>query len=209
MEDIQNKIVYVVCEGDSEAAFLQEFNKYLQNKEIKLRFIISNVGTGHYNKVKKKYNEVRKKNRHAKFIAIWVDKDIYLRNEQGNFTKYSKKGDIPDFRFTYMNYEDFLTLHYDKKLRKWTEICNSKNHFRKPMHKKEYMPLFTKYIYPNYEKGSLPFDLNPENIKTLFKNNRKAENNPNAIHCEFISFLDDLLAKIPSCQTKEFYEPRT
>ena len=205
---MQNKIVYVICEGDSEEAFLQELNKYLKDKEIKLTFIIFNVGTGYYNQVKAKYNEVKKRNRSQQLIAIWVDKDIYLRNDKDNLTKYNNRKGVPSFCFTYMNYEDFLTLHNNEKLDAWTDMCCRKNHFKTPVHSTEYMPLFVEKIFPNYKKGELPFEMNGETLKILFRNNRKAEGNPNAIHCEFISYLDNLFAKNLCLQDPEFYEPR-
>ena len=64
-----------------------------------------------------------------------------------------KKQGIPDFLFSYMNFEDFLILHENENtVSKWIKL--SGDHFKEPMHSDEYLSRF-KLIKPNYKKGEL------------------------------------------------------
>lgn len=57
------------------------------------------------------YRKCRRADKHTQ-IVIWVDIDIYVRNEgaveERNAKGYAHKGELPDFLFSVMNFEDFL-----------------------------------------------------------------------------------------------------
>ena len=83
------KSIIVICEGKSETKYLQELNRFLRENstENSIVFVPKTVGTGHFTEVIKKYRSERKLNKKAN-IEIWVDYDIYKRNEQKNCDKY-------------------------------------------------------------------------------------------------------------------------
>jgi hypothetical protein len=174
------KAIIVICEGESERAYLQELNEYLREQYVSL--VPKLAGTGYFNEVVRKYKEECKRNKGNKKnfyeYYIWVDKDIYERNEQKNMTKFNdlKYENIVDkFRFNIFNFEDFLMLHYSRdKILEYQKKCEKHNHFRSPMKEKEYLPLFKETCDENYEKGSLPkgFEISEESLKRLSKNNK-------------------------------------
>ena len=134
-------------------------------------------------------------------IIIWVDRDTYTRNDQKDAEKYARKPDnIPGFKFSYMNFEDFLAMHDDRHLAKWTSICNDHHNFFTPMHSPVYAPLFRREIFPDYKKGTLPsaFIIDGNSIKTLIANNRQAGGTIDRIHSDFASYLDTLLTEVNS-----------
>ncbi|MDR1721108.1 MAG: hypothetical protein LBR09_01795 [Endomicrobium sp.] len=141
----------VICKGKSEENYIQELNKYFRNNDINnnFNFIPKSVGSGHFDKVRKKYRKEYKKNRKSKFI-IWVDKDIYVRNskreERKNAKEYEehlKSKNPPDFYFNEFNFEDFLILHCPKYIvLQWQKVCIKNNHFDKPMIKDKYLEVF-------------------------------------------------------------------
>lgn len=147
----RNQNIIIVCEGASEKAYIQELNRYLEEEDIPLHFIPRPSNGGQYSPVVKKYREVRKDNRTAR-ILIWVDWDRYLRNDNADMDNYLKKpSDIPDFHFSYMNFEDFLSMHHEQsKMQKWWTSCVSRNHFTTPSHSNDYLPAFNDFIGGRY-----------------------------------------------------------
>lgn len=156
----QRKSITVVCEGASVKAYVQELNRYLEEEEIPLHFFPRPSDGGQYTHVVRKYKEVRKNNRTAR-ILIWVDWDRYQRNDNSDMDNYRKKSnDIPDFLFSYMNFEDFLSMHCDRsKMERWWTSCVGRLHFATPSHSKEHIPAFRMFIAENYEKGDIPIDI--------------------------------------------------
>jgi phage pi2 protein 07 len=155
-----HKTFCVICEGKSEVAYIQEFRRLLRELGISSNILPYSVGTGHYVEVVRKYRQVCKERRKDKIdsFIIWVDADVYKRNEQKNQTKYSKKQKyIPNFKFNTYNFEDFLVMHLPKEeVAKWEKICSDAGHFITPMHSDVYLPLLCKSILPTYCKGELP-----------------------------------------------------
>lgn len=162
----------VVCEGDSERAYINELNRLLYRDPYGYpmqAFSAVPVGTGHFNEVKRTYLAERRANR-SSTVVVWVDWDIYLRNDRQNGTKYRGKQKIPDFYFSVMNFEDFLMLHCSREqLDSWVDLCASREHYAKPMHADEYEPLVRQY-WPSYRKGELPFELTAERVQKMFQN---------------------------------------
>lgn len=180
----------IICEGSSETAYIQELNKYMRENDINLNLYPKSIGNGHYAEIIKKYKKEYSSNKKSKFI-IWIDKDIYIRNENGNMDKYlSKPTNIPDFKFNMCNFEDFIVLHCDDTtIYNWQNICNNKNHFKVPLQACNYEPLFENNVINNYEKGSFPFnEINKELLDKAIENN----NNKNIkFKSDFLSFLEN------------------
>lgn len=177
METRQQEVHIIICEGSSEVAYLQELNRLLRENEIPLVYIQKPCDGGQYSKVVRKYKEVRKENRRSP-IHICIDYDTYLRNNSNNWTSYRNRPQgIPEFLFTTMNFEDFLSLHLDKTLSdSWHHLCSRNNHFSSPMHSETYTPLFTANIVPGYRKGEIPFSLSAGHLFLLFDNLNNPEN---------------------------------
>ena len=190
------KSIIVICEGKSETKYLQELNRFLRENstENSIVFVHKTVGTGHFTEVIKKYRSERKLNKKAN-IEIWVDYDIYKRNEQQNCDKYKKKPKgISDFKFNYFNFEDFLIMHFnDDVLNKWKEICKANNHFNEPMKSEKYLKLIQQNIFADYDKSSLTnlFVFNKQTLENLFKHNAEQSE----FKSDFAEFLENIINK--------------
>ena len=187
----------IICEGKkSEVKYLQELNRYLAEEYCIYykKFVCKPVGTGHYNEVIKKYRSERKLDKKAN-IEIWVDYDIYKRNEQKNLDKYQNKPNgIPNFKFNYFNFEDFLIMHFDDDtLNKWKEICKTNNHFNEPMKSEKYLKLVKLNLFPDYDKSLLTteFEINNNSLNNLFKHNSKQSE----LKSDFAEFLESVIGK--------------
>jgi hypothetical protein len=116
---------------------------------VPLKFIplFTKNKNGHYKSAEKGFNNARTSNR-GTGIKIWVDYDIYLRNDKDNMTQYQNKPTrIPDFHFSFHNFEDFLVMHMeDQRVRAWHECVEPTGHFRKPLHSRDYGPHFRNII---------------------------------------------------------------
>jgi hypothetical protein len=179
----RNRNIIIVCEGASEKAYIQELNRYLEEEDIPLHFIPRPSNGGQFASVVKKFREVRKDNRNTT-IYIWVDWDRYQRNDNTDMDNYRRKSiDIPDFLFSHMNFEDFLSMHLDRsEMQRWWTSCVSRNHFTTPTHSNEYMPLFKAFIGGNYTKGDMPIAIN----YNLLKNLRTHQDDPSVpFKCDF------------------------
>lgn len=110
----------ILCEGSSEYAYIQILNRILNDNNINISFVAKGIGTGHFSDVEKAYKKQCKENKKIDKV-IWVDKDIYKRNDRNNGIEYAGKADnISDFLFTTYNFEDFLVMHLDDDtVNKW------------------------------------------------------------------------------------------
>jgi hypothetical protein len=191
---VRNRNIIIVCEGASEKAYIQELNRYLEEEDIPLHFIPRPSNGGQYSPVVKKYREVREDNRTAK-ILIWVDWDRYRRNDNADMDNYRKKSsDIPDFLFSYMNFEDFLSMHHDRsQMQRWWTSCVSRDHFTTPSHSNEYMPAFKAFIGGDYAKGDMPLA-----IKCNLLENLRTHQNDSSVpfKCDFAKELFTLIDTI-------------
>ncbi len=158
----------IVCEGESEWACLQRLQSFLDSQslldghfETPLQFIAPERGVakgGNFNKLKCLYNKTRRSNTKAS-IKIWADFDLYHRNDLSCADHYAAKTDgIPDFLFSFHNFEDFYALHFDgAALNQWLSFGgpSGRRHFLNPLHSDGYLPEI-KRIFPGYGKGGLP-----------------------------------------------------
>jgi len=172
---VNNEIIILLCEGESECAYIQVLNRYLRENEYNFKFIPKLIGSGFYTDVHKKLQEERKNNPRTP-IKILLDDDIYVRNEgkreQDNSSMLANSGYKGVFLFNTHNFEDFLMLHYDDDtLNLWLTKCSETNHRDFPMHSAQFIPL-VKDIFPDYEKGELLFSaIDQEKLDNLFRHN--------------------------------------
>jgi hypothetical protein len=160
----------IVCEGESEWAYLQRLQGFLDDQELPsgvfetpLKFIVPQrviVKNGSFGKMASRYKQTRKENKKAS-IQIWADFDLYHRNDQRCSEYYSAKASgIPDFLFSFHNFEDFYALHFDGEiLEQWLQYGSSvgRRHFAEPLHARDYVPEIER-IFSGYKKGGLPAD---------------------------------------------------
>ena len=173
-----NSPILIVCEGSSEENYITQLNRLFRypGSECKV-FIPCNAHSGKYSFIRKKYNDVLKKNKKQKDnIKIWLDKDLYIREGTEEYSRYnSKEYLISQCLFSLMNFEDYLALHCSPEIaEEWQNTCESNNHLVVPMHASQYEELFNKFISKNfstdYRKGDVPFELTQGALFQLFDN---------------------------------------
>ena len=149
----------IVNEGSSERAYIQQLRSFLSTKmplgdDFRPRLdLIPKVtnngdGGGQFSLVQQAYRKCRRADKHTQ-VMIWVDVDIYVRNEgaveERNAKGYANKGELPDFLFSVMNFEDFLALHFDDDIfETWYQTFSQAGHFKVPFHGSQHMPIFVK-----------------------------------------------------------------
>jgi hypothetical protein len=157
-------IIVIVCEGESERAYLQRLQSFLQPQTpdpVPLRFVVGEVANkGTFGILKSAFNKTRRDNKKSS-IQIWADFDLYHRNDHRCADNYAAKtAGIPDFLFSFHNFEDFLALHLSgAQLAEWLRYGNAtgRNHFTSPLHARDYLPEMQRII-PDYQKGTLSPD---------------------------------------------------
>ena len=122
----QNSFIIIVCEGESEVAYVQELNRLFREMEISSTLHPVCVGTGFFSNVVAVYRTVRRNNPRTP-VLVWVDWDVYARNERQCQDAYFRKGKgIPSFCFSRQNFEDFLATHLSEdKLARWLEVSEA------------------------------------------------------------------------------------
>lgn len=191
----------VICEGRSEFVYIQRLQSFLDEQSttgwsVPLRFMPIDNGGGFYGNIVSGYRAKRKHNKHAR-IKIWADYDLYARNDKGSMTLYlAKPLGIPDFKFSYHNFEDFLVLHMeDKKVQSWKEGVAASGHLTTPLHTKKYTELFAN-IMPNYQKGDLSPDFISEKSLRCLKQNIQNPIVPPPAEPHFGNFASFLIGEI-------------
>ncbi len=187
-----NQYLIIVCEGLSEYAYIQELNRTL--RELGVRAVLHPVciGSGFYAKAVAKFRQVKKDNpRDA--IHIWVDYDIYARNERNCRDEYERRPQgIPAFLFSRQNSEDFLATHLDAtRLRTWVNHCRQTRHLETPLPTSRHIPLFRDVLFQNYKKGNLPFAFSTTTLRQMLENQAKGDM---PFHCDFAELIRHLLA---------------
>ena len=190
---MEKKIV-IVCEGKNDVSYLNALQRFVENDipllpgqtDPFLRFIpypeLEGACTGQYDKIVAAYSSATEIF-DSTSVEVWVDADIYIRNEafnsdpsKFNGTEYlNRPSDVPVFYFSYHNFEDFLALHYDVETFQHWKRCvllaadESSNlpHHDSPLPRSEYAPLFQK-VFPRYsKKKKVPFDFSVERLSNL------------------------------------------
>ena len=190
----EKKIIIVVAEGQSEIAYLNELNRYFREEEINTVFYPVKAVNGQYREVRKAYNAVVKKNRKSR-IEILVDRDIYIRDdsERKDYCRRAEDG-LPPFRFSYMNFEDFLILHFSPhRAERWARLASEHGHDTIPLTAKEYLAL-QKYSRiwgkVHYRKGEVPFEITTERLNNLIENDRSSTI---FMHSDFTDVIIEIL----------------
>ena len=198
----------IVCEGESEWTYLQRLQSFLDaqplpggvfDPPLRLMGPMQAVAkTGSYGKLKSRYNQTRRANRNVS-IQVWADFDLYHRNDLKCAELYAAKtSGIPDFLFSFHNFEDFFALHWEgDRFAEWLRFGN-RGHFATPLHSDGYLPEI-KRIFPDYAKGGLPADfVSWASLKNLKANLRhQPASNPHNLQGvrSFAAFLIDQIER--------------
>ena len=177
---VANDIYLIVCEGDSEVAYVQELNRYLNEHGKPIVFLSVNAGGGGFSTIRQCCRN-RKTQRNGRTFVL-ADKDIYVRNDNGNGESYeNEKETLPPFLFQSWNFEDFLLMHFPAQVvAEWREIAGSNGHRQLPKHSQEYAPIYAAFCREHqetlcydlpYEKGDMPFALTQQHVANLLANN--------------------------------------
>lgn len=196
----------IVCEGESEWTYLQRLQSFLDDQvvpagafETPLRFIgpaHAIAKNGSFGKLVSTYKKTRSANR-GRSIQVWADFDLYHRNDNHCATHYAAKPvGIPDFLFSFHNFEDFYALHFaGYALAEWLNFGarSGLHHFTMPLHSDDYLPEI-KRIFPGYKKNDLPADfVNWASLRNLKANlgHQPMSSNPHNLTgiCSFAVFL--------------------
>jgi hypothetical protein len=158
----------IICEGESERAYLQRLQAFFEQQplpgghfEPPLRIFSPQnavARSGTFSALQKLHRTIRAENKKASSIHIWTDFDLYLRNDNACADLYRRKSaSLPDFLFSFHNFEDFLALHLaEEPFSRWVDIGRN-GHFQCPLRSAEYLQDFAAVI-PGYRKGTLPPD---------------------------------------------------
>jgi hypothetical protein len=207
----------VICEGRSEYVYLERLQSFLDSQaeswDVPLKLFPkiarnpdgSEKGGGDYKNVITGYKDNRNRNKKSK-IEVWVDYDIYLRNDRSNLSNYrSKTTGIPDFKFSFHNFEDFLVLHMANHLiENWHTLVEPTGHFVTPLHSKAYVPIFENII-PGYRKGDLSPDfISKESLLRLKQNIQTPIIRP-TVDASFGNFAEFLIGQIDEAYPTLFF----
>ena len=188
----------IICEGDSEFAYVQELNRFLNEKGLPIVFMARNAGGGGFKNLRQICRTLKTRKNGRTYIV--ADKDIYQRDDNGNGTAYGKEKDhMPPFLFQTWNFEDFLLMHFPLNVvSAWREEAERNGHSQNPLHGSEYLPVFhefcirnkdiLKFMFP-YEKGDMPFALTDSHVELLFANNAEGA----FPHSEFAILIQKIL----------------
>lgn len=179
---VTNTIYLVICEGDSEVAYVQELNRYLNEQGRSLVFQTVNAGGGGFSSLRQCCRD-RKTRRNGRTFVM-ADKDIYQRNENGNEDSYEHEKDVlPPFLFQSWNFEDFLVLHFPTVIvEEWRNLSAMNGHLGNPKQAKDYAPIYAEFCQRHadvlaydlpYDKGDMPFALTTKHMVDLFANNKQ------------------------------------
>lgn len=177
---VTNDIYLIVCEGDSEVAYVQELNRYLNEQGKPIVFLPVNAGGGSFRTIRQ-CCRTRKTQRNGRTFVL-ADKDIYVRNDNGSGVSYEKEKDVlPPFLFQSWNFEDFFLMHFPAQVvAEWREISGSSGHRQSPKHSQEYAPIYAAFCHAHqdtlrydlpYEKGDMPFAITQQHVENLLVNN--------------------------------------
>ena len=187
----------IICEGDSEFAYIQELNRFLNEQGLPIVFIAHNAGGGGFKNLRQVCRTLKTRRNGRTFIM--ADRDIYHRDDNGNGSMYEKEKDtVPPFLFQTWNFEDFLLMHFPAEvISAWRVEAERSGHKAAPLHSSDYMPIFSAFCDDNkvtlnfmfpYEKGDVPFALTKQHIDQLLVNN-SPDSFPHSAFADMLSAL--------------------
>ena len=190
------KPILIICEGDSEYAYVQEVNRYLNDAGSRRVFIARNAGGGYFGNIRQYCRALKTKRNGRTFVL--ADADIYERNDRGCGDQYAAEKEIvPPFLFQRWNFEEFLLLHCSREVvLDWLEIAKASGHLASPKHSEEFMPIFADFCEAHadrlgfvlpYEKGDVPFPLDATRIANLQANTAEFSHP----HSDLVELLND------------------
>lgn len=184
----------IVCEGDSEVAYVQELARLARENEWDVVFKAKlSEGGGELSALTKACKGTDRES-----TRVMVDWDRFERNERKCREKYADiRERLPKFLFQYHNFEDFLLMHFPAEVgAAWRTYAA--RHFERPLTADDYVPLLKAFAeehkealgwFLDYEKGSA-FPLTQAHLDNLFQNNTK-DGLPRS---DFARFLQTLLS---------------
>ncbi|MEZ0295806.1 MAG: RloB domain-containing protein, partial [Candidatus Methylacidiphilales bacterium] len=196
----------IVCEGESERAYLQQLQAFLEKQPLKpgafespVKFIgpqSAVTKSGVFSNLKNQYSSVRRDNKKAS-IQIWADFDLYHRNHKKCAENYAKRPPgIPNFCFSFHNFEDFYALHLEStEFNQWLAFGNAE-HFASPLHAEQYIPEFLR-ICPDYKKAEIPVEfITWDSLRNLKRNkSQQPTSNPWKLQ-DIYGFADFLISQL-------------
>lgn len=201
-------VIWVACEGKSEKAYLAELNRLFRETGTPIILKDEVAGSGFFHHAEAAFKKAQKRSgTHSRTAGentpwVWVDSDLYERNERASGDLYSArpKG-IPAFLFSHHHFEDFLVLHLgDEQVAQWVNLCNGGT---APLHERDYLPLLPA-LFPDYQKPNLPAALSPLTPSLLSNAYRHSLNPAIPFRCDFIEKLVPLiLSKQPDFFSRE------
>lgn len=171
--------IFILCEGRSEENYIKLLNLTLQKEYAILDLTLIpysfNGGLTYSDfttRIKNKIKEIKRDGVTPRDkLYLWIDKDVFLRkypNKQEIFKAEISNNKLSIILvYNYMNFEDFLILHYSEQIiLNLQKKLEKKKHFLKPLIAKDYEPIY-ETIIQDYIKGRLPnsFKLNLDKIK--------------------------------------------
>ena len=83
----------IICEGDSEFAYVQELNRFLNERGVPVVFTACNAGGGGFKNLRQVCRTLKTRKNGRTYVV--ADKDIYQRDDNGNGTAYGKEKALP------------------------------------------------------------------------------------------------------------------
>ena len=183
---------YIICEGNSENNYLTIINRYFRDNNIGKQIIIKTLtGNTDIKNLKNYIKEFSKSKPDA--IYVWLDKDILYNDKQSIITnieainKKRNKAKI-DIKYSYMNFEDFLSMHFDEKCKELQNKLETQQHFTKPLNSEEYLKIF-KEIFKEYKKGDLSTILKEITSNDILMVKTNQNDNKCNFKCDIIELL--------------------
>lgn len=190
-----------VCEGSSERTYLLRLQSFLEQLPVseddacpRLMFLSAErhvANSGYFANLRTKYSLAHRENRNAS-IQIWTDFDLYHRNDSNSSAIYATKRGLPDFLFSFHNFEDFIALHASgDEFREWLNLGNE-GYFENPAPSIAHAELIKK-IVKGYRKGSLPANFTTKERLRNLKTNLSFQPQSNPHNLQNIGKFADFL----------------
>ncbi len=187
------KTITVICEGQSEIAYINSLNRFFREEEIDWVLNPVKAVNGQYREIRRTYNALKRTGRKAR-IEILVDRDIYIREEkERDGYRNREKDGLPFFRFSYMNFEDFLILHLPRRTAlRWSDAARSVFHDVAPLAARDYLSLLSsqRVWRRRYKKGRMPFRIDWQSLDNLIRNDSDGRI---FMHSDFTDLLIEIL----------------